>query len=253
MSFIPSVVAWTLVSLCFQISHIRSETLHKQMPRLLSLLILFRFPFFLPWISKKSFLFMKTEKNAYFLIKVCSVCFSITQHMSDQQLWWAHQTKKCLRLARAPPPEPWFVGEPPPLASGSLIWTLFQTLIYPEKAYRARFPRFSSASSLIFICFLVFTPGGRPPKHAADGRPSRRKLRRERTLPCSRELVCFSVFLFKRCSCTFSRFCQLVHGWKRRGCFLRVCPFSVFVCLTAARLPSRLTLLRQSGKLSCRR
>lgn len=123
----------------FRVSHTWSETLQKQMPCLSSLLILFRF--FSPLKSpRKSFLFMKREKNAYFLIKACSVCFSITQHMSDQQHWWAHQTKKHLRLA--PPPELWFVEEPPPLMSGSLIWTLFQTLIYPEKAYWARFPLF---------------------------------------------------------------------------------------------------------------
>ena len=86
------------VTFFFNVSHIWSETLQKQMPCLLSLLILFRF--FSPFKSSRShFYSWRKRKNAYFLIKFCSVCFSITQHMSDQQHWWAHQTKKCLRLA----------------------------------------------------------------------------------------------------------------------------------------------------------
>lgn len=102
---------------------------------------------------------MKREKNAYFLIKACSVCFSITQHMSDQQHWWAHQTKKHLRLA----PPPWTVicwRTPSPH-----VWIVNLNLVpnphLSRKSSLSTVPPFSSASSLIFICFLVFTPGGR--------------------------------------------------------------------------------------------
>lgn len=103
---------------------------------------------------------MKGEKNCYFLIKVCSVCFSITQHMSDQHHWWAHQTKKCLRLA---PPFAWTViccRTPSPH-----VWIVNLNLVpnphLSRKSFPSTLPRFSSASSLIFICFFMFTPGGR--------------------------------------------------------------------------------------------
>lgn len=82
---------------------------------------------------------MKREKNAYFLIKACR--FSITQHMSDQQHWWAHQTKKTSQIS-SPPLDYDLLENPLLFLSGSLIWTLFQTLIYPEKAHWAQLPPF---------------------------------------------------------------------------------------------------------------
>lgn len=175
---------------------------------------------------------MKREKNAHFLIKVCSVCFSITQHMSDQQHWWAHQTQKCLRLSPPPsctPPELRFVEEPPPSMSASLIWTLFQTLIYPEKAYWARFPLFSSASSLIFMCFLAFTPGGRPlTPHASSSRapPGDAAALLKRTSACCRRRSWFSISLF---CFFFPAGPQLeTNLFPGERSFLWICPFSTF-------------------------
>lgn len=197
---------------------------------------------------------MKGEKNCYFLIKVCSVCFSITQHMSDQHHWWAHQTKKCLRLA---PPFAWTViccRTPSPH-----VWIVNLNLVpnphLSRKSFPSTLPRFSSASSLIFICFFMFTPGGRllTPQACLSVNST------ERTLPCSWELQMY-VFKAEEAIVILLFFLPVFPdfaSWSAVGnelfpgerLFLWICPFPTFclcLCLTAAPLLSCLALLRQS-------
>lgn len=202
---------------------------------------------------------MKGEKNCYFLIKVCSVCFSITQHMSDQHHWWAHQTKKCLRLA---PPFAWTViccRTPSPH-----VWIVNLNLVpnphLSRKSFPSTLPRFSSASSLIFICFFMFTPGGRSltPQACLSVNSA------ERTLPCSWELQMYvfkaegAILILLLFFASISRFCQLVRSWKRalsrREAVSLNLPISYFLSLFVFDSSSSAELPRTAEtkwKLSC--
>lgn len=178
--------------------------------------------------------------------------FSITQHMSDQQHWWAHQTKKRLRLA-PPTPRPravicWRAPSLP--APASLIWTLFQTIIYPEKARWAQFPLFHHRPHWYSYVSLY--------SHLGAARRRRRLVLQQHAALLERTSALLFFFISAQCWC-FPVFPDLP-SWSvvfpSERLLLRFClnPFSTLClcfCLTANPLLSHLTLLKQSEKLSC--
>lgn len=171
----------------------------------------------------------------------------------------AHQAKKCLRLAPPPLLKLWFVEEPPPHTHTR--WIVNLNLVPNPHLSRKSSPStvscFSSASSLIFICFFVFAPGGRsltPEACLVISSNARGCCLAQENFRCM-------FLLGQKRGFSFFFFCQYFQilpagpqlktsSFLASGCFSESAHFLLFVSVCVCLL-SCLTLLRQSGKLSC--